>query len=85
MPPSDLAKLAGITAGGLGVDQALKTIVSIPGMATEMAGDGARAAIWFKQRLIPACGCKTAHDLVGEGNANAVLTSLGAVKLGAYA
>ena len=85
MPPSELATLAGITLGGPGGDQALATIISILAMVTEMAGDEKRAAIWFKQQPIPACGDKTAHDLVGEGNANAVLTYLEANKLGAYA
>ena len=85
MPPSELAKLAGITLGGLGADQALTTIVSILAMATDMAGDETRAAIWFKQQPIPACGGRTARDLVGGGKANAVLTYLEAVRLGAYA
>lgn len=85
MPPSELAKLAGIAPGGLGVDQALTTILSILAMATEMAGDEARAAIWFKQQPIPACGGRTVRDLVGGGKASAVLTYLEAVRLGAYA
>jgi hypothetical protein len=85
MPPSELAKLAGIAPGSLGVEQALTTIVSILAMAMEMDGDKRRAAIWFKQQPIPACGGRTAHDLVGEGKANAVLAYLEAVRLGAYA
>lgn len=85
MPPSELAKLAGIAPGGVRADQALTTIVTILALATEIAGDDARAAIWFKQQPIPACGGKTAHDLVGEGKAYAVLTYLEAVRLGAYA
>ena len=85
MPPSELAKVAGIAPGSLGVDQALTTIVSILAMATEMAGDETRAAIWFKQQPIPACGGGTARDLVGRGKANAVLTYLAAARLGAYA
>ena len=85
MPPSELATLAGVTPGGLGVDQALTTIVSILAMATEIAGDERRAAIWFKQQPIPACGGRTARDLVGGRKANAVLTYLEAVRLGAYA
>ena len=80
MPPSELAKLAGISLGG---DQALTTIVS--NMAADMADDETRAAIWFKQQPIPACGGRTARDLVGGGKAKAVLTYLEAVRLGAYA
>lgn len=85
MTPSELAKLAGITPGELGADQALTPIFSILAMATEMAGDQTCAAIWFKQQPIPACGGRTARYLVGGGMANAVLTYLEAVRLGAYA
>lgn len=85
MPPSELATLAGIAPGGVRTDQALTTIITIFALATEMAGNERRAAIWFKQQPIPACGGRTAYDLVGEGKANAVLTYLEAVRLGAYA
>ena len=85
LPTSELAKLAGIAPGGLRVNQAETTIVSILAMATEMAGDATRPAILFKQQPFPGCRGRTAHDLVGEGKANAVLTYLEAVRLGAYA
>jgi hypothetical protein len=58
--------------------------LDLPPSAAEMAGDETCAAIWFQQQPIPACGSRTAHDLVGEGKANAVLVYLG-VRAGAYA
>lgn len=54
-------------------------------MASEMAGDENRAAIWFKHQPIPGWAGKTAYDLVGEGKADKVLAYLEAVRSGVYA
>jgi hypothetical protein len=81
---AELGKLVGVF-GEPQVDPTLKTIASILAMATEMAGDEKRAVFWLKQQPIPAYGSKTAFDLFCEGRADAVLTYLEMVRLGAYA
>jgi hypothetical protein len=66
------------------LDLALQPITRIVALAREMAGDEDRAALWFKHLPIPACGGKTAYDLVGEGRADVVLIYLEAIRSGAY-
>jgi len=89
---AELAKLVGVARNTLAaktgrrkVDQALSPIVRILAMATEMAGDEHRAAIWFKHQPIPGWAGKTAYDLVGEGKSDKVLAYLEAVRSGVYA
>ncbi|MCQ1838938.1 antitoxin Xre/MbcA/ParS toxin-binding domain-containing protein [Neorhizobium galegae] len=89
---AELAKLIGVArntltakSGARKVDLALSPVVRILAMASEMAGDENRAAIWFKHQPIPGWAGKTAYDLVGEGKADKVLTYLEAVRSGVYA
>lgn len=89
---SELARLAGIArntltaaSGTRRADEALSPIVRIVAMAAEMAGDEARAVIWFKHQPLPGWAGKTACDLVAEGRSEAVLTYLEAVRSGVYA
>ncbi|CAN7718882.1 MULTISPECIES: antitoxin Xre/MbcA/ParS toxin-binding domain-containing protein [unclassified Neorhizobium] len=89
---AELAKLIGVArntltakSGARKVDLALSPVVRILAMASEMAGDENRAAIWFKHQPIPGWAGKTAYDLVGEGKADKVLAYLEAVRSGVYA
>lgn len=89
---AELAKLIGVARNTLvapssarKVDGALSPVVRILAMASEMAGDESRAAIWFKHQPIPGWAGKTAYDLVGEGKADKVLAYLEAVRSGVYA
>ncbi|CDZ39775.1 Putative transcriptional regulator with C-terminal CBS domain-containing protein [Neorhizobium galegae bv. officinalis] len=89
---AELAKLIGVArntltakSGARKVDMALSPVVRILAMASEMAGDENRAAIWFKHQPIPGWAGKTAYDLVGEGKADKVLAYLEAVRSGVYA
>jgi hypothetical protein len=89
---TELAALAGIArntltakSGARKVDMALSPIVRIIAMASEMAGDDQRAAIWFKHQPIPGWAGKTAYDLVRERKADKVLGYLEAVRSGVYA
>nr|WP_250811525.1 antitoxin Xre/MbcA/ParS toxin-binding domain-containing protein [Neorhizobium tomejilense] len=89
---AELAKLIGVArntltakSGARKVDMALSPVVRILAMASEMAGDENRAAIWFKHQPIPGWAGKTAYDLVGEGKADKVLAFLEAVRSGVYA
>jgi hypothetical protein len=54
-------------------------------MASEMAGDDQRAALWFKHQPIPGWAGQTAYDLVRERKADKVLAYLEAVRSGVYA
>lgn len=89
---TELGRLIGVArntlsakSGARKVDIALSPVVRILAMATEMAGDEQRAAIWFKHQPIPGWAGKTAYDLVGEGKADKVLAYLEAVRSGVYA
>jgi hypothetical protein len=89
---TELASLAGVArntltakSGARKVDMALSPIVRIIAMASEMAGDDQRAAIWFKHQPIPGWAGKTAYDLVRERKADKVLAYLEAVRSGVYA
>jgi hypothetical protein len=89
---TEMAALAGVArntltarAGARKVDLALSPIVRILAMASEMAGDDQRAAIWFKHQPIPGWAGKTAYDLVRERKADKVLAYLEAVRSGVYA
>jgi hypothetical protein len=89
---TELAALAGVArntltarSGARKVDIALSPIVRILAMASEMAGDDQRAAIWFKHQPIPGWAGKTAYDLVRERKSDKVLAYLEAVRSGVYA
>lgn len=89
---TELAALAGVSrntltarSGARTVDEALSPVARILGMATEMTGDDARAAIWFKHQPIPGWAGKTAYDLVRERKAEKVAAYLEAVRSGVYA
>jgi hypothetical protein len=89
---TELAALAGVArntltakTGARKVDIALSPVVRILAMASEMAGDDQRAAIWFKHQPIPGWAGKTAYDLVRERKADKVLAYLEAVRSGVYA
>lgn len=89
---TELASLAGVArhtltakSGAEQVDQALSSVVHIITMATEMAGDESRAAIWFKHQPIPGWIGKTAYDLMRERKADKVIAYLEAVRSGVYA
>jgi uncharacterized protein (DUF2384 family) len=89
---AELATLAGVArntltakSGARRVDQALSPVVRILAMASEMAGDDQRAAIWFKHQPIPGWAGKTAYDLVREGKTEKVLAYLESVRSGVYA
>ncbi|MDR7031609.1 antitoxin Xre/MbcA/ParS toxin-binding domain-containing protein [Mesorhizobium sp. BE184] len=88
----ELAGLIGVArntltakTGARKVDAALSPVVRILSMASEMAGDEQRAAIWFKHQPIPGWAGKTAYDLVHDGKAEKVLSYLEAVRSGVYA
>ena len=88
----ELAALIGVArntltakTGARKVDAALSPVVRILSMASEMAGDEQRAAIWFKHQPIPGWAGKTAYDLVHDGKAEKVLSYLEAVRSGVYA
>ena len=89
---TELAALTGVArntltakTGARKVDIALSPVVRILAMASEMAGDDQRAAIWFKHQPIPGWAGKTAYDLVRERKADKVLAYLEAVRSGVYA
>ena len=89
---SELAKLARVSRNTLAastssrrIDSALSPLVRILAIATEMAGDEQRAAVWFKHQPIPGWAGKTAFDLVGEGKSDKVLAYLEAVRSGVHA
>jgi hypothetical protein len=89
---TELAALAGIArntltarSGARKADYALSPLVRILAMASEMAGDDDRAAIWFKHQPIPGWAGKTAYDLVREQKADKVIAYLEAVRAGIYA
>ncbi|MER8483860.1 antitoxin Xre-like helix-turn-helix domain-containing protein [Mesorhizobium sp. M1322] len=89
---TELASLIGVTrstlaanAGARKVDAALSPVVRILSMAGELAGNGQRAAIWFKHQPIPGWAGKTAYDLVREGKTDKVFAYLEGVRSGIYA
>lgn len=89
---TELAALAGVArntltakSGARTADEALSPIVRIIAMAAEMAGDEARAALWFKHQPLPGWAGRTAYDLVRERKADKVVSYLEAVRSGVYA
>jgi hypothetical protein len=89
---SELSALAGVArntltakTGARKVDSALSPVVRILAMASEMAGDEGRAAIWFKHQPIPGWAGKTAYDLVRDHKSDRVIAYLEAVRAGVYA
>ena len=88
---SELSGLSGVArntltakSGAMRVDRALSPIARILAMASEMAGDDRRAALWFKHQPIPGWAGMTAGDLVRDGRGEKVLAYLEAVRAGVY-
>lgn len=89
---TELAALTGVArntltaaSGARKVDAALSPIVRILALASEMAGDEGRAAVWFKHQPIPGFAGKTAYDLARDGRTDAVIDYLDGVRAGVYA
>jgi uncharacterized protein (DUF2384 family) len=89
---TELAALTGVArntltakSGARTADEAMSPVVRIIAMAAEMAGDEARAALWFKHQPIPGWAGRTAYDLVRERKADKVVAYLEAVRSGVYA
>lgn len=66
------------------VQAKLGEIARIIARAAELAGDEARAIIWFKHQPIPGFGM-TAEELVEKGHAEAVMWTLESMEEGVYA
>lgn len=89
---SDLADLAGVhrttlarNPGSPEIQARLGPIATILSRASDMGGGQARAVTWFRHQPIAAFGHKCAAELVGAGEARAVLAWLDALEDGAYA
>jgi uncharacterized protein (DUF2384 family) len=88
---SELAQLCGVArntlaaAAGRKIDAALSPLVRILAMASEMTGNEARAAIWFKHQPIPGFAGKTGYDLVLDKTPGVVIDYLESVRAGVYA
>ena len=88
---TELAKLTGIgrhalytQSGLLKLDEAVRPLLGILNLASEMTGSDQRAALWFKHQPIPGWVGKTAYDLVSESKSDRVLAYLRSVQLGVY-
>jgi len=92
MPVAQLAKIARLHRNSLGrrkitpaTQERLGEIASIIAKATAVAGDEAKAIIWFKHQPIPGFRGETAQELVTAGHGHAVLTYLDQLNHGIYA
>nr|WP_321525622.1 antitoxin Xre/MbcA/ParS toxin-binding domain-containing protein [uncultured Cohaesibacter sp.] len=88
---AELAKQTGIdrhaiyTRSGLfKLEEAVRPLMSILNLASEMTGSDQRAALWFKHQPIPGWAGKTAFELVSERKSDRVLAYLRSVQSGAY-
>ncbi|WP_119309830.1 antitoxin Xre-like helix-turn-helix domain-containing protein [Cohaesibacter haloalkalitolerans] len=88
---AELAKLTGIDrrsfyrqSGLRKLDEAVRPLMSILNLASEMTGSDQRAALWFKHQPIPGWAGKTAFDLVLERKSDRVLAYLKSVQSGVY-
>ncbi|WP_319567765.1 MbcA/ParS/Xre antitoxin family protein [Cohaesibacter marisflavi] len=86
-----LAKLTGINrrsfyrqSGLRKLNEAVRPLMSILNLASEMTGSDQRAALWFKHQPIPGWAGKTAFDLVSERKTDRVLAYLRSVQSGVY-
>ena len=90
LPLSRLARLAHVNRNTMtarpdspAVQAKLGEIARIIARAADLAGDEARAIIWFKHQPIPGFG-KTAEELVEQGHAEAVMEDLERMAEGVY-
>ncbi|TLP42591.1 DUF2384 domain-containing protein [Cohaesibacter sp. CAU 1516] len=88
---TELAKLTGIDRHALytqssllKLEEAVRPLMSILNLASEMTGSDQRAALWFKHQPIPGWAGKTAFDLVLERKSDRVLAYLKSVQSGVY-
>lgn len=91
LPMSRLAQIAHVNRNTMAarpespaVQAKLGEIARIIARAAELAGDEGRAIIWFRHQPIAGFG-KTAEELVGEGQGEAVLWTLDGMDQGVYA
>ncbi len=75
---AELAKLTGVDrhsfyrqSGLRKLDEAVRPLMRIPNLASEMTGSDERAALWFKHHPIPGWVGKTAFGLVSERKSDA--------------
>ncbi|WP_096171935.1 antitoxin Xre/MbcA/ParS toxin-binding domain-containing protein [Cohaesibacter sp. ES.047] len=66
------------------LNEAVRPLMSILNLASEMTGSDQRAALWFKHQPIPGWAGKTAFDLVLERKSDRVLDYLKSVQSGVY-
>ena len=90
--PAELAQLAGVSRNSLRTDMlgpkarsALEPIVQIISAATEMMGNSAKAAFWFRYDPMIGMGTQTAMEHVAAGRGPQVLLYLRNVANGGYA
>lgn len=88
---TELARLTGINrrafyrqSGLRKLDEAVRPLLCILNLASEMTGSDQRAALWFKHQPIPGWTGKTAFDLVSERKSDRVLAYLKSVQSGVY-
>nr|WP_319516926.1 antitoxin Xre/MbcA/ParS toxin-binding domain-containing protein [uncultured Cohaesibacter sp.] len=88
---TELAKLTGINrhsfyrqSGLRKLNDAVRPLLSILNLASEMTGSDQRAALWFKHQPIPGWAGKTAFDLVSERKSDRVIAYLLSVQSGVY-
>ena len=88
---AELAKLTGIDtpsfyrqSGLRKLDEAVRPLMNILNLASEMTGSDQRAALWFKHQPIPGWAGKTAYDLVSERKSDRVLAYLQSIQSGVY-
>jgi len=88
---AELAELTGIDrrsfyrqSGLRKLDEAVRPLMRILNLASEMTGSDQRAALWFKHQPIPGWAGKTAFDLVLERKSDRVLAYLKSVQSGVY-
>ncbi len=89
---AELARTIGVARNTLAAkplapkaELALRPLVKILSIATEMAGSPQRAAIWFKYVPLPSLGTKTAMEHVAGGHPDWVLGHIENVLNGVYA
>ncbi|WP_321447841.1 DUF2384 domain-containing protein [uncultured Cohaesibacter sp.] len=88
---AELAKLTGIDRHALysrtdllKLEEAVRPLMSILNLASEMTGPDQCAALWFKHQPFPSWAGKAAFDLVSERKAERVLAYLRSVQSGLY-
>jgi transcriptional regulator with XRE-family HTH domain len=89
---ADLAAMIGVSRNTLAAkplgskaSEALRPLIKILALATELAGSERRAIIWFKFNPIISLGTKTAQEHVADGHADWVLAHIEDLLNGVYA